>query len=64
MGWGWIGWADLYHFARGSDKKDLARAEAILKQGLSVDRVRDEKDIRERLACLYEDQAVTRITGG
>jgi len=55
-GWGWIGWADLYHFARGIDKKDLARAEAILKQGLSVARVRDEKDIRERLASLYEDQ--------
>jgi len=55
-GWGWIGWADLYYFARGSDNKDLARAEAILKQGLAIEQVRDPEDILERLASLYEDQ--------
>ena len=55
-GWGWIGWADLYYFARGSANKDLARAEAILKEGLSLEQVRDREDILERLASLYEDQ--------
>ncbi|MFO1498227.1 MAG: SEC-C metal-binding domain-containing protein [Verrucomicrobiota bacterium] len=55
-GWGWIGWADLYYFARGSGDKDLARAEAILKEGLALEQVRDREDILERLASLYEEQ--------
>ena len=55
-GWGWIGWADLYYFARPPQQKDLGRAEALLKLGLAIGGVRDAAYILERLADLYEDQ--------
>ena len=55
-GWGWIGWADNYSlFATGSNR-DEARAEALLKQGLSVPGVRDRDEILERLANLCAQQ--------
>jgi len=54
-GWGWIGWADCYRFAR-RDRQDLARAEQLLREGLAVLEVRDRPDIADRLADLHDEQ--------
>jgi len=54
-GWGWIGWARCYIFARGQ-MKNLKRAEQLLLQGLSVAQVRDADQFAEDLATLYEQQ--------
>jgi len=54
-GWGWIGWARCYQFAR-TEMKDLKRAEQILLEGLSVAQVRDSDQFAEDLAALYEQQ--------
>ena len=54
-GWGWIGWARCYIFARGP-MKDLKRAEQLLLEGLSVAQVRDADQFVEDLANLYEQQ--------
>jgi tetratricopeptide (TPR) repeat protein len=54
-GWGWIGWADCYQFAR-AQSKDLKKAEQLLLEGLSVARVRDSDQFAEDLAALYEKQ--------
>jgi tetratricopeptide (TPR) repeat protein len=54
-GWGWIGWADCYRFAR-RDRQDLARAEQLLLEGLAIPAVRDRPDLVDRLADLYDEQ--------
>jgi tetratricopeptide (TPR) repeat protein len=54
-GWGWIGWARCYLFAR-EPMKDLHRAEQLLLEGLSVAQVRDADQIAEDLVTLYEQQ--------
>ena len=53
-GWGWIHWADCYHWA-DEPQRDLARAESILKDGLAVPDVTDRLDLLDRLADLYDD---------
>ena len=54
-GWGWIGWSDCYRFTR-TESRDLKRSEQLLREGLSVVKVRDRPDLAERLADLYEEQ--------
>ena len=54
-GWGWIGWSDVYFFFEAPEKRDVARAEMILKSGLAVANVSDRLEILERLADLYEE---------
>ncbi|MCI0423456.1 MAG: SEC-C domain-containing protein [Acidobacteria bacterium] len=54
-GWGWIGWSDGYWLTR-AESRNLRKAEELLQQGLSVVRVRDRKDIVERLTDLYKEQ--------
>jgi tetratricopeptide (TPR) repeat protein len=54
-GWGWIGWADCYRFAR-RDQQDLLRAEQLLQEGLAIPAVRDRLDLADRLADLYDQQ--------
>lgn len=54
-GWGWIGWARCYQFAR-AEMKDLNRAEQLLLEGLSVAQVRDSDELAEDLVALYETQ--------
>jgi preprotein translocase subunit SecA len=54
-GWGWIGWSDGYGITR-TKFKDWQRAEQILREGLAVDRVRDRRDLLERLADVCEEQ--------
>jgi tetratricopeptide (TPR) repeat protein len=54
-GWGWIGWADCYRFAR-RDRQDLGRAEQLLREGLAIPVVRDRPDLVDRLADLYDEQ--------
>jgi len=55
-GWGWIGWSDCYSFLAAEPERDLARAEALLKQGLAVPGVRDRRDLVDRLVELYDEQ--------
>jgi len=54
-GWGWIGWADTYHYCRGGDR-DLARAEELLERGLAVEDARDRDALTDRQADLRESQ--------
>lgn len=54
-GWGWIGWSDCYRFAR-AERRDLPRAEELLREALAVPGVRDHHDVVERLAYLYDEQ--------
>ncbi len=54
-GWGWIGWADTYFLLVEGERRDAARAEAILQDGLAVEDLRDRADLLERLADLYDD---------
>lgn len=54
-GWGWIGWADIYHLFACEGHKDPAKAEQILKDGLAVPEVEDREHILERLAILYAE---------
>jgi len=54
-GWGWIGWARCYQFARGQ-MKDLNKTEQLLLEGQSVAQVRDSDQFAEDLAALYEQQ--------
>jgi len=55
-GWGWIGWGDIYWLTDTAVNRDLPRAEALWKQGLSVPEVRDRADILERLGNLCTEQ--------
>jgi uncharacterized protein YchJ len=55
-GWGWIGWADNYGLFAEAGNEDSERAEALLRQGLSVENVRDRGDLLERLEALLEEQ--------
>jgi tetratricopeptide (TPR) repeat protein len=52
-GWGWIGWSDCYRFTH-TEFKDVLRAEALLREGLEIDGVKDFEDLAERLADLCE----------
>lgn len=54
-GWGWIGWSDCYRFTR-TELSNLHKAEELLREGLSIARVRDFQDLAERLADLYQEQ--------
>ncbi|MCA8998167.1 MAG: DUF1186 domain-containing protein [Planctomycetaceae bacterium] len=54
-GWGWIGWADLYHQFALPEHQDSQKAEEILKRGLAVSGVWDRKFINDRLDSLYEE---------
>jgi tetratricopeptide (TPR) repeat protein len=54
-GWGWIGWSDGYGFTC-SQLQDWSRAEQILREGLTVDQVRDRVDMLDRLADVCEEQ--------
>ena len=50
-GWGWMGWSDLYRWAR-DHRKDHSRGEEILNQALSNENLRDRTHVVERLAHL------------
>jgi hypothetical protein len=54
-GWGWIGWSDVYFFFEAPEKRDVVRAEMLLKSGLAVTNVRERQVLLERLADLYEE---------
>jgi hypothetical protein len=54
-GWGWIAWSDCYWLFAKADRKDAARAEQILHQGLESPEVEDRADILKRLLILYEE---------
>lgn len=54
-GWGWIGWSDHYRFTR-TEARDEKKAEARLREGLSIPEVRNRADLCERLADLCEEQ--------
>ena len=53
-GGGWMAWSDSYWLFAGKRRKDAARAEQILKEGLAVPRVEDRTDLLDRLAVIYE----------
>ena len=53
-GFGWIGLADLYSFAR-YPVYDLREAERILLEGLSIKGIRDKNGLRERLSDYQSD---------
>ncbi len=48
-GWGWASWADQYGFDSQTSWYDLARAEAILRQSLTVEALDSRATVRERL---------------
>lgn len=54
-GWGWIGWSDVYSCIAAVEKRDVARAEMILKQGLTRANVSERQLLLERLSQLYEE---------
>jgi len=54
-GWGWIRWSDCYYHFAADERKDPARAEQILKEGLAVDGVQDRAYLLDRLADLYSE---------
>jgi tetratricopeptide (TPR) repeat protein len=53
--WGWIGWADCYLFP-ASNRRDLDRAEQILRQGLDIEGMEDREVLYERLEEIFEQQ--------
>lgn len=53
--WGWIGWADCYLFAP-SARRDLDRAEQILRRGLEIQGMEDREVFYERLQEVFEQQ--------
>ncbi|MDD4139064.1 MAG: SEC-C metal-binding domain-containing protein [Eubacteriales bacterium] len=53
-GWGIIHWADCYHLGLGKGAPDHARAEAIIRQGLEHQNVRDRADVLERAIEIYQ----------
>ena len=53
-GWGWIYWAECYQWL-DRQRRDLPRAEAILKEGLAVPDVTDQHLLLHRLAELYDE---------
>jgi hypothetical protein len=55
-GWGWIGWSDGYGCLAPEERKDLNKAETLLKQGLGVEGVREREWMLERLAQVCEEQ--------
>jgi uncharacterized protein YchJ len=55
-GWGWIGWSDNYGLFAEAGEEDLARAEDLLRRGLSVKNVRDRQDLLERLEELLQER--------
>jgi hypothetical protein len=54
-GWGWIGWSDSYWSFGSEGHRDQAKAERVLKSGLSIEHVRDRGDLLDRLVGLYTD---------
>jgi tetratricopeptide (TPR) repeat protein len=56
--WGWIGWADCHLFA-ASNRRDLNRAEQILRQGLDIEGMEDREVFYERLEAIFEQQGRT-----
>ena len=54
-GWGIIHWADCYHLGLGKGVPDLARAEAIIRQGLEHPGIRDRDDVLERAIDIYQE---------
>jgi tetratricopeptide (TPR) repeat protein len=61
-GCGWMGWSDCYQFTR-TEFKDLPRAEALLREGMAIEGVRDFEYLAERLIDLYEEQGRTEEAG-
>lgn len=55
-GWGWVGWSDCYWLFGRKDRRDPDKGEAILKEGLAVEGIRDREEILERLADLYKEE--------
>jgi tetratricopeptide (TPR) repeat protein len=53
--WGWIGWADCYLFA-AANRRDLDRAEQILRRGLDIEGMDDREVFCERLEGVFEQQ--------
>ena len=53
--WGWIGWADCYLFAP-ADRRDLNRAEQILRRALDIEGLEDREVFYERLEEVFEQQ--------
>jgi predicted Zn-dependent protease len=49
-GFGWVGWSDFYWLMGRKDQKDAGKAEAIFREGLSVEAVRDRDILLERFA--------------
>ena len=53
----YAGWADLFFASyHGPERRDVARAEAILKRGLKQRRLEDRDAILERLSALREER--------
>jgi uncharacterized protein YchJ len=61
-GCGWMGWSDCYQFTR-TEFKDAPRAEALLREGMAIEGVRDFEYLAERLIDLYEEQGRTEEAG-
>jgi uncharacterized protein YchJ len=61
-GCGWMGWSDCYRFTR-TEFKDAPRAEALLREGMAIEGVRDFEYLAERLAKLCEEQGRTEEAG-
>jgi uncharacterized protein YchJ len=57
-GWGWIGWSDCYRLTR-TEFKDASRAEALLREGMAIEGVRDFEYLADRLIDLCEEQGRT-----
>jgi tetratricopeptide (TPR) repeat protein len=54
-GWGWISWADCWHFETEGEEEDLEKAIEILNRGLEIPDVADKEYLFERMSELYHD---------
>lgn len=54
-GWGWIGWSDTHFLFAPKGQRDAARGEAILREGLAIEVLRDRPDVLDRLADLLSE---------
>lgn len=61
-GWGYIGWSDLYWLWNLGNEKDFAKAESILREGLSIPDVRDHEHINDRLDNLQKENKSAQQT--
>jgi hypothetical protein len=59
-GGGWMAWSDSYWLFAPQPRKDAARAEQILQEGLAVPDVEFRTDLLDRLAIVYEETGRNR----